>query len=203
MVPFSLGRLETKVKILLFIATSILAIGCFVLFLVWPQWVRLAEIKAQYQQEHSRVQVIENFATAEPDADRYLAELDKKLMLVNQMLPSSADISDVLVQMEGYARASGVKVILLTPQQAANKIGYREIPVEMTVKGTFLEIINFIKKIEDGTRFSAIRSITLKSDARQNSLDMNIVVVVYSYGVVLVPPNAPANTPPVPPPAAK
>jgi type IV pilus assembly protein PilO len=162
----------------------------FFLLLYLPQIARHNELRAQLQSQQQQVRTVEAFALAHPEADKYLSELERRQTMLNKMLPGSPDIGEFVLQVEQAAKETGVLVSQLKPSVPVNKEGYREIPVEILLKGNFFQTAAFLKKLEDGQRFSLVK--TLSMQARQSILDCKINITVYAFGIS-PPPNAPAQ----------
>ncbi len=169
---------------ILFAAGLITIIWLFFSCLFLPQKIQIVNLTAQYQTERQKTQIIEMYAAAHPDIERDLGELDGKLIQVDKMLPNSNDIYDFLVQLEQAAKGSSIQLVQIKPGQILNKNGYREIPVEIFIKGNYFQMLDFLKKLEDGPRFNTITSISIK--AQKDNLDAAILVVVYGYGTATV-----------------
>ncbi len=179
------NKLSLKYRLMALAAGFLAVVGLFYLFLYLPQRQRIAAVAAQYELENRQVAVIENFARLYPQPEKYYAELSQRSTRVNKLLPDNHELGDFLVQAEQAAKAANIQLAQIKPGQIANKNGYREVPVEIIIKGDFFQTMNFIKALEDGTRFNILTSIVMQS--RQGLLETKLMVAVYSFGV-------PANT---------
>lgn len=177
---FSLASLQEKHKIGLFAASLVVIAWLFYSYVLLPQNLRIAELKVQCQAGGQQVQLIEAYAAAHPDIEHYLNELDGKIGQVSKILPDNNNIRDFLVQAEQAAKESSVRLSQIKPGQAVNKNGYREIPVEIAVKGSYFQILEFANKLENGPRFNTITNISMR--AQQGILDNTVSVIIYSYG---------------------
>lgn len=190
MLNIKLRRLKTKYVVVLYSLALCAAVWIFFLLLYLPQIARHNELRAQLQSQQQQVRTVEAFALAHPEADKYLSELERRQTMLNKMLPGSPDIGEFVLQVEQAAKETGVLVSQLKPSVPVNKEGYREIPVEILLKGNFFQTAAFLKKLEDGQRFSLVK--TLSMQARQSILDCKINITVYAFGIS-PPPNAPAQ----------
>lgn len=174
-------KVETKQKIIMFVLASIFAIYLFYDFLLLPQWMRIDELKAQYHLEGQQVKVIEAFVLAHPNTEQYLIELDHKVTQVDVMLPDTPDMSRFLLDIEQLSRECGVQLSYLKPGKITNKEGYREIDVEFSIHGNFMQVMNFLNRAENGLRFLNVTSIGMKME--KNTLESKLTAKIYSYGV--------------------
>lgn len=190
MLTIKLNSLKTKYLIVLYALIFLAAVWAFFLLLYLPQAARNSELREQLLMQQQQVKAIETFALAHPEADKYLAELDRRQAVLDKMLPANTELSDFVVQVERAAKEAGVQIAQLKPSAPVNKEGYREIPVEILVKGSFFQTAAFLKKLEDGQRFSLVQ--TLSMQARPNMLDCRINATVYAFGSA-PPPTAPGQ----------
>lgn len=170
--------------------TVLIALGIVVSSIVlYPQDVRLNRLKLQLQQEKQKVAVVENFILAHPNMDQHLADLQKTKERADKALPDKIEISAFLAQLENNAREAGVRLISVKPAAAANRSGYREMPVELALEGPFFATMSFLKKLEDGARFTLPTAFMIQQ--KQNLLATKLNLQIFSYGVTLPPSAAP------------
>lgn len=182
---FSQDKLQVKHKVMLFgIGTALVTYLAYI-FLLLPEWTRIDELTAQYNTELQQVKVIETFVLAHPTPEQYVLELDSKITQVDQMMPDTSEISSFLVQVEKLSRESGVQLSHLKLGKIINKEGYREIEVEFLVDGKFQQTMNFLKTMENGTRFISITNIGMQLGKK--GIESKLSAKIYSYGVSATP----------------
>ena len=193
MLAAKLTELKPKYIIVLYSLTMFAAVWIFVLLVYLPQTARNNELRQQLQAQQQQVKIVESFALAHPEADKYLTELDKRQAALDKMLPNNPDIGEFVLQVEWAARDSGVQVTQMKPSAPVNKEGYREIPVEILAKGNFFQTAAFIKKLEDSQRFVVTQNLSMQS--KQGIIDSKISVSIYSFGLVAAPQVSAQQTP--------
>ncbi|EAX47863.1 hypothetical protein TcarDRAFT_1552 [Thermosinus carboxydivorans Nor1] len=176
-----LDKMANKYKIALFIVTVFAMLWLFGVFVFWPQQARRAELAAEYRLVRAKVEQLETFALAHPDADRYLAELGTKLSEAEKILPNEPDVGGFLLEVERVSRESGVQLLHVQPGVPANKNGYRQIPVEILVRGNYFQMLTFLSKLEGAARFNSVVNMTMQSRAGQ--LESKLSVLIFSYSV--------------------
>jgi len=135
--------------------------------------------------EQQQVKVIETFVQGHPNPEQHLLELDSKITQVDRMLPDNPEISSFLAEVEQLSRECGVQLGYLKLGKTVNKEGYREIEVEISLNGKFPQIMKFLSKTENGTRFISVTNIGMQLG--KNSLESKLSAKIYSYGVPAVP----------------
>jgi len=178
-------KVQSKYKVSLFALGAVLITYLIYTFLLLPQWTRLDALTAQYNIERQRVKTIEAFSQAHPIPEQHLLALDSKIMQLNNMLPDNLGISSFLLQMEQLSRECGVQLNYLKPTKNINKEGYQEIGVEISLTGNFPQIMDFLSKTENGSRFINITNIAMQ--LRKNGLTSKLSAKIYSFGSPVAP----------------
>lgn len=181
----SWDKLHVKHKVSLFGIGVVLTAYLAYIFLLLPEWTRMDELTAQYKIEQQQVKVVEAFAVAHPIPEQYLLELDNKIMQVDKLLPDSPEISSFLVELEGLSREFGVQLSYLKPIKTVNKDGYREIEVEFSINGRFPQVMSFLNKAENGSRFINVTNIGMQLG--KNGLESKMSAKIFSHGVSVPP----------------
>lgn len=150
-------------------------------FLLNPQWEQIENLKNQNQTGKMRVQVVEAFSLAHPNTDQYLIELDQKKAHADKMLPDRSDVSDFLVLLDQASKDCGIQLTHIKFSPAVNKNGYREIPLEILIRGDYFQTINFLTKMESLPRFNSINRVVTQS--KEKVLETKLTVAIYSFGV--------------------
>lgn len=180
----SFDEIPIKQKIAVVLGANVLFILLFYFGFIVPQNEQLVQAMAQVNAEKQKVMAVENFAATKPNLDQYLADLDSKIMQLNNLLPNEPEMSDFLKQAEQHANETGVILTQVHTGQMANKNGYREMPVEISVQGSYLQTVNYLKKLEDGSRFITVRNIQMNA---QNGTEPNKQAATLSPSMQLGP----------------
>lgn len=172
-------------KVLL--AGSSICLLVFYLFIaaLWiPQQKKNTALRTELSTVRQAVLAVENHGIAHPDGKQYLAELDKQLLLADQLLPGRPDIGNFIVETEKNARISGVQIIEIIPSQFNQKNEYHEISVTMTIKGNYFQMLDFFHRLEGMQRFSSVTAVAVQ--AKSGLMEGKITIQVYAYGLASV-----------------
>ncbi|MCX7780937.1 MAG: type 4a pilus biogenesis protein PilO [Negativicutes bacterium] len=175
------STIKTNYAVLLYGLGLIILTGAYVLLVYWPQTARINDLRTQLALQRQQVKTVEDFVLAHPETDKYLAELGQRQGFADKLLPNSPDIGEFVREIQRAAVETGVQISYIKPAVPVNKEGYREIPLEILLRGTFFQTTAFLKKLEDGSRFSSVHNLTLHS--RQGMLEGKVNVSVFCYGV--------------------
>lgn len=89
-------------------------------------------------------------------------ELNVKLTAALQELPDKREIPDLLNSVSNLARDSGLEVSLFRPQPEVAKDFFSEVPVSVSVEGTFHQVATFFDEVGRMNRIVNINQIQLK-----------------------------------------
>lgn len=145
-----------------------------------PQRERLAAVRAEYRRELGEAQAVETFALGHPDVEAYLAELNQRRLYVGKMLPDRVGLEDYRTRLETVARQSGATLIRIDSTAPVDRGGYQETRLEVTVEGSVVSLLSFIKQLEEDSRFTVINSAFLRFDQRAGNC--NLKIRIYSAG---------------------
>lgn len=176
----TLGKLEEKHIIALTGLGLLAAIYLFYTFVFVPQSAQIEQLSQQCQQEQQKIKTIEAFEAAHPNIEGYITELDNKKVTADSMLPDDADMKGFLIQAESAARGK-VPLLRVKYGQIAKANGYREIPVEMAVRGDYFQTLSFIKNMEESPRFNSIKNVVMKLN--KGTIDTTITSSIFIYGI--------------------
>ncbi|HML86856.1 MAG TPA: type 4a pilus biogenesis protein PilO [Methylomusa anaerophila] len=166
--------------------SGILSVIVFLcLAIIIPQQKKINELKLTHNLEQQKVLNIEAYARKHPDADHYLKELDKKLTQLDEMLPRQPAIGAFMTAVEAAADSSGVRLIETKPLSIVKKSEYREIPLEITARGSYWQMLAFLKRLENMQRFNSMTNVTVRTVSgipeSDDLLECKLLLVVYTY----------------------
>lgn len=145
-----------------------LALIGFLTFLFWQYlYSGMAEelTKLQERRETLETQVV-NAQRLARNLDKIreeVRELDVKLNFAMQELPDKQEIPDLLSSVSDLATSSGLEVSLFKTRPENFKDFYAEVPVTVSVDGTFHEVATFFDEVGHLSRIVNIDQVSLKS----------------------------------------
>lgn len=89
-------------------------------------------------------------------------DLDAKLQFALQELPDKREIPDLLSSISNLARDAGLEVKLFKPRPENIRDFYAEVPVEISVSGTFHQVATFFDEVGQLSRIVNINNIFLR-----------------------------------------
>jgi type IV pilus assembly protein PilO len=94
---------------------------------------------------------------------RDLQQLDMELKKAVAQLPNQKQIADLLTNISAKAQQSGLDVLLFRPRPETFQEFYAEVPVDITVKGSFYNTVSFFDEVGRLNRLVNIDNIGFKN----------------------------------------
>lgn len=91
-----------------------------------------------------------------------IKELDIKLKIALQELPDKREISELLSSVSNLARDAGLEVTLFRPGSELAKDFYAEVPVSISVLGSFHQVATFFDEVGQLSRIVNINQIAIR-----------------------------------------
>lgn len=173
-------RLKMGQPYVLFSLGILIIVFLFCLALYFPQKERVAELKAAAENERHALSKIENFLNQHADLGAYEREIDGRLSFVNGKLPDEINLGAFIAEVEKAAAESGVTLLQVKPGQGDALENYRRTPLFIELKGEYVQILNFLKKLEAFSRFHTVYKMELQKT--KDALQAKLLLIIYAFG---------------------
>jgi type IV pilus assembly protein PilO len=163
-------------------------IGVAVFFLVYtPKQEEINKISAAISKQKDEIAKKQMDVKDLPIKLAQLAEVQKRFNEIKYQLPLENEVSDLLKQVSDNASQNNVPILSWSPVAKKKKttagMRYLEIPVNITIKGSYHNLGNFFASLTSIDRIINIQDIKLTSPNIQNkvaSLSISFSAVTYS-----------------------
>jgi type IV pilus assembly protein PilO len=183
LVPWS--EMSIRNKVILICSTTLLVLIGFYLLICKPKAQAVEALQGRLEQQRVVLRDTQRELRDIPDPEGYQQQLHEQEALVKSLLPDSEAITDLLVVLNALGKEQRVKIVGVRQNAYTDRKTYYEIPLEITVSGTYPDLLYFINKMEGLRRFNSISKIGAQAD--ENFVTMQLSAVVYVYGTM--PPN--------------
>ena len=120
------------------------------------QRARLEELETQQAQKTRQIAQIDVLR-------RQVRDLDAKLKEAIAQLPDQKEIPELLSQVSSLGRESGLEILLFRQKPENLQDFYAEVPVEMSMKGTYGQLTVFFDKVGGLNRIVNVKDITMRT----------------------------------------
>ncbi len=181
-------RDETIVEIVIVIVIAV----ALAMLLVRPQLGRLSELDAQRQAEEQSIRnaqaELELLKAAKGEALQVQADLIK----VGNEVPDTPQLPSIVVQLQDLANEAGINFVQIKPGTLAPAGEYTVLPLQLSLRGQFFDIVDFLYRIEHLPREVRVSDVDLAgagvqasgSEEGGQSLELKITANVFVMGSV-------------------
>lgn len=182
----NIGAWPTAVK------AGLIAVVC-ILILVAGYFLdiqgQLEDLERSRAQESRLKQEFEKKQAKAVNLDAYKKQLEEMKLSFGTMLrqlPSKTEVEDLLVDISQTGLASGVEFQLFQPQPERQIEFYAELPIKISMTGTYHQFGNFVSGIAALPRIVTLHNITIsgakgKGKGGEGKLTMDVIAKTYRY----------------------
>jgi len=171
-------KLPNKQKIAILVAVVLIEAAALVYFLYLPKHKMLAELKAQHQQLQAEVEEKTKIAINLPKIQKEYNDLNFELEKALTELPNSKEIPSLLTSITATGKNAGLDFLVFRPKPEVVKDFYAEVPVDITISGSYFSVANFFAAVANLPRivnitnvdFAEVRSVNNRMMTRVNCL---------------------------------
>lgn len=150
-------------KIAILAVTIILISALYYSFVYSPRSDEVAKLADSVEIARNEKNAKQLKAANLPRLQRDLKELDMQLRKAVAELPNQKQIAALLTHISAQAQQAGLNIILFRPRAETFQEFYAEVPVDITVKGTFFNTVSFFDAVGRLDRLINIDNIGFKN----------------------------------------
>jgi type IV pilus assembly protein PilO len=171
-------------KVGILVGLIILLSAAFYSILYGPRAEEIAKLNESIEAAHNEKNIKQKRAANLPKLQKDLGELDIRLREAMAQLPSQKEIADLLTSIATKAQESGLDIALFRPRPENYKDFYAEIPVEISIKGTFHNVMMFFDGVRQLARLVNIDNVGFKNPkvaGEQVTLEFTTTATTYRF----------------------
>ena len=157
-----LERSKTQ-KIAILAVVFLLVGGLYYTFLFGPRMDEITKLHESVEVAGNEKAKKQMQAANLPRLQRELSDLDAKLKQAVAQLPNKKEMADLLSNISSRAQQAGLEVLLFRPRAENYQEFYAEVPVDITVKGSFQNVVSFFDEVGQLHRLINIQNIGFKN----------------------------------------
>lgn len=163
---------------------ALLCGGVFFQFMLSPLMEQQTELSEKRTTLEQQLATEKRIARNLPKFEAEVQELEGRLRLALQELPDRKQIDQLLASVSDLARKAGLEVSLFKPEAVVPRDFYEEVPVAMSVEGTYHQVAAFFDEVGRMDRIVNIRGIEMaesKVTDKGMQLRSNCSAVTYRF----------------------
>jgi len=164
------------------LAVIVIVIIAGYFFLGWqPLQQDIENQQAQVEQQRVVLKKNQRLAQDLPRKRAEFAKLEKQLKVALNMLPKKSQIPDLLESVTWAGKDSGLEFSVFKPKNENPKQIYAEVPVDISVKGTYRQVLVFLKRVGEMSRIVAIKNLNITQGKVGGNLLVKGNVITYRF----------------------
>ena len=152
-------KLPNKQKIAILVAVMVIEAAALVWFVYLPKHKQLDELKAQQMKLQAEVDEKTRIANNLPKIQKEFADLKLELEKALTELPNSREIPSLLTSITDTGKKSGLDFLVFKPRPEVKKDFYAEVPVDITIAGSYFSVANFFAAVANLPRIVNIANV--------------------------------------------
>jgi len=176
--------LEPKYKAAVAAAALLLPALLFYFFVYSPKSQEIKRAEAKVTKLERELADIKKKASRLDEHKAMMAEVEQRYQKASQVIPDNKEIPSLLTNISSEGTGAGLDIISFVPGKVAAKEFYAEIPVKLTVTGTYHNVGHFLDTVSKMPRIVNVASVRLgspKDVSGEMLLNANVDLVTYKF----------------------
>lgn len=168
-------KLPTKQKIMITVLVVVLEAAALVWFLYLPKHKELEGLKVELSKLQSEIEEKTRIANNLPRLQKEYEQLNIELAQALTELPNSKEIPSLLTSITTVGKSAGLDFLVFRPKGEIPKDFYAEVPVDITVYGSYFSVANFFAAVANLPRIVNISNVVFADIKNVNNRMMTKV----------------------------
>lgn len=169
-----------KAGIILLIIAALAGAGYW--FVIKDQIAELERAERTEQQLRTEFEGKQRRAANLAAYEAQLQEMQLMFASLLQLLPNTAEIPSLLVDISQAALSVGLEIELFQPRGETNRTFYAEVPVQLRVRGNYEQLAEFVSSVSSMPRIVTVHDVFIRPQGGSDSnLSMEARVRTYRY----------------------
>jgi type IV pilus assembly protein PilO len=168
-------KLPTKQKILIVVFVVLAEAAALVWFLYLPKYNELNGLKAELAKLQTEIDEKTRIANNLPRLQKEYDQLNIELAQALTELPNSKEIPSLLTSITTVGKSAGLDFLVFKPRAEVPKDFYAEVPVDISVSGSYFSVANFFAAVANLPRIVNISNVAFSDIKNVNNRMMTKV----------------------------
>lgn len=152
-------KLPTKQKIIILVIVLTLEAAALVWFLYVPKYREHVGLKAELSKLQNEIDEKTRIVANLPKLQQEYDQLNQELAQALTELPNSKEIPSLLTSITTLGKNAGLDFLVFKPRTETVKDFYAEVPVDITIAGSFYSVANFFAAVSNLPRIVNISNV--------------------------------------------
>lgn len=176
-----LGNLATLHRILIAVGVLILIIGPMVWLSFLPKLEKIDQLNTEFEELDQKLVTARAKAKKLPKLKKELEAKKEDFAVATKKLPQAKDIPTLLAAISASGQETGLDFVLFKPKPETEKDFYAEIPVSLSVLGSYYNVAEFFDKISKLPRIVNFRDLVMTPSGKRQVITTSCTAVTYMF----------------------
>lgn len=168
-------KLPTKQKVLILLLIVIVEAAALVWFMYLPKHKELTGLQVELAKLQTEIDDKTRIANNLPRLQKEYDQLNLELAQALTELPNSKEIPSLLTSITTVGKSAGLDFLVFRPKGEVPKDFYAEVPVDVTVSGSYFSVANFFAAVANLPRIVNISNVVFSDIKNVNNRMMTKV----------------------------
>jgi type IV pilus assembly protein PilO len=177
-----IGKLTKVQRILVCVAAIGLLGGGYYYFIFAPKAQVLSKVQKELKTQEQQLDIYKIKARSLKKVKKQMAQVQQEFDLAMKALPDKKELPSLLRGVSKAGGNAGLKFLLFQPETVVDKEFYKEIPLSMTVSGTYGQAADFFFQVASLNRIVNINDLSISIDKQNKGrISMKCSAVTYMF----------------------
>lgn len=157
-------KLAARDKLLITIGVVAVVLVLLVVFLVVPQYGKVADLNAQIDQANADIASAQSLLEQRQQIKSRAAQTDAELLKLLNAMPETPELPGYIVEIQDLCTEAGVWLYSVGPSQPAEDEGYSSIQLNLEIGGSWADTIDVLRRLNSVTRQTRVTEISTRPD---------------------------------------
>ncbi|WP_019626946.1 type 4a pilus biogenesis protein PilO [Thioalkalivibrio sp. ALJT] len=177
----NIGEASWGVKGIILVVIVLLILGLSYYLFIGDQRTSLERAESRELQLRDEFEDKQQRAANLAAYEDQLEEMERMFASLLELLPSSAEIPSLLVDVSQTGLQAGLEIELFEPRGETRRDFYAEVPIRLRVRGNYEELAEFVSGVSALPRVVTMHNIQIRPGASDRDLLMDAVARTYRY----------------------
>ena len=174
-------KLSKVQRIALFGGVFLIVIGSFAGLSFYPAFDEIHTLKNEIDDLEHKLTIAANKARQLPRFRKMLEDKKAEFDAARKALPEKKEIPSLLTGISQAGQTSGLEFLLFQPKEEKEQKFYAEIPVSISVRGSYHNVAMFFDKVSRLFRVVNITDIVMNARGNTERLDTSCTAITYRF----------------------
>jgi len=197
-------KIGPREQLILVIVGLFVVLAAVAVLLVWPQYQKQRLLDDQIVAAEQQLSASRALLSQRQEIKNRTASTTAQWLELASLVPENPDLPSLIIDLQDAAFASGVQIFAITPAEPAVAADYVTIPLDISIRGTWADTVDFTKsvvKLNRGLREESFSAKLAAADVGDPALPNYSVETLIKLQAYTIPASSGATTAPAAAPA--